>query len=134
VLTLRDVRQQVNDLVEHATRAGKAGDLRDRAKTLNDKLTAVENDLINPEIKADEDDLNYPPKLDHDFTALAGVVGSADARPTDASVAYYRVLADKLATIRERLAGVLAHDLADFNAAVRASGIEPVVPAPKIER
>ena len=134
VLTVRDVRQQVNDLVEHAARAGKVGDLRDRAKALNEKLTAVENDLINPEIKADEDDLNYPPKLDHDFTALAGVVGSADARPTDASTAYYRVLADKLAVIRQRLAGVLAHDLADFNAAVHVQGIEPVVPAPKIER
>ena len=134
VLTVRDVRQQVKALVEHAERAGHAGDLKDRAKALDEKLAAVESDLINPEIKADEDDLNYPPKLDHDFTALAGVVGSADARPTDGSVVYYHVLEKDLAAIRHRLDEVLSHDLAEFNAAVRARGIEPVVPAPKIDR
>jgi hypothetical protein len=134
VMTSRDVRQQVKDLVEHATRVGKAGDLTERSKKLTDKLMAIENELINPEIKADEDDLNYPPKLDHDFTALAGVVGSADARPTDASVTYYRVLAKKLEEVRARLDGLLKEDLTDFNAAVRAQGIEPVVPAPKIDR
>ena len=46
------------------------------------KLTAVENELTNPEIVADEDDLNYEPKLDHDFAYLAGIVASADAKPT----------------------------------------------------
>ena len=134
VMTSREVRQQVTDLVARAERIGKAGDLAKRSKTLIEKLQAVEDDLINPEIRADEDDLNYPPKLDHDLTALAGVVGSADARPTDGSVAYFHVLEQKLGEVRQRLAGVLAHELEDFNAAVRAQGIPPVIPAPKIEK
>ena len=134
VLTSRDVRQQVDDLVGHAERAGKGAALKDRAKRLDEKLQAIEDDLINPEIKADEDDLNYAPKLDHDLTALAGVVGSADARPTDASVVYFHTLEKQLDAVRARLDDVLRNDLADFNAAVRAQGIDPVVPAPKIDR
>ena len=34
-----------------------------------------------PQIVADEDDLNYEPKLDHHWVYLAGIVGSADAKP-----------------------------------------------------
>jgi len=134
VMTSREVRQQITDLVARAGRIGRAGDLEAKSKPLIEKLKGIEDDLINPEIKADEDDLNYPPKLDHDFTALAGVVGSADARPTDGSEAYYRTLEEKLVAVRKRLADVLARDLEDFNGAVRSPGIPAIVAAPKIER
>src|SRR6185295_9590124 len=96
VLEVRDVRAQVLDMGERAERLGKGDALKKRAKALAEKLSAVELELTNPEIKADEDDLNYEPKLDHDWVALAAVVASADRRPTKGSVEYYARLKGKL--------------------------------------
>ena len=134
VLKIRDARAQARDLGERAERLGKGDGLKKRAEALSEKLTVVEEKLINPNIKADEDDLNYEPKLDHDFTYLAGIVASADAKPTPGSVRYYDVLKGRLEAILAELSGVLEKDLADFNRAVEAAKLAPVVPAPKIEK
>jgi len=134
VMTIRDVRSQANDLAGRAERLGKGKDLSARAKDLGAKLTKIELELINPDIKGLEDDLNYPPRIDHDFTFLAGVVGSADRRPTAASLREYQELKRSLEGIQAELREVLARDVADFNRAVEAAGIPPVVGAPKIER
>jgi hypothetical protein len=132
VMTIRDVRAQTKELGERAERLGKGGDLSARAKSLGDKLTAVENQLTNPNIKGLEDDLNYRPALDHDLTFLAGVVGGADRRPTDGSMRIYDDLQRQLAGIQAQLKGILDTDLAEFNRAVQAAGIPPVVASPKI--
>ncbi len=134
VLTIRDVRSQAKELADRAERLGKGGDLKARAKALGDTLTAIELEIINPDIKGLEDDLNYPPKLDHDLTSLAGVVGSADRRPTIASLRLYDELKVRLAAIQARLKSVLDRDVTEFNRAFEAAGIPPVVGAPKIER
>ena len=134
VMTCRDVRNQVDDAADRAVRLGRGAGLKEKAKALDEKLLAVESELINPDIKADEDDLNYPPKLDHDFTALAGIVGEADERPTDSSVRYYAILRDQLAVVQARLKSVLDGDLAEFNRSVDATGLPRIVAAPKVER
>ena len=132
VLEIRDIRAQATDLGQRAERLGKGNSLSVRAKALAEELTAVEEKLTNPQIKANEDDLNYEPKLDHDFSDLAGIVSSADARPTPASVKYYALLQSKLAAIEAEYRSIVEHDLAAFNAAVEAAKLPPVAPAPKI--
>ena len=132
ILKIRDVRARATDLGERAARLKKGGDLSARARALSEKLTAIENELTNPEIQADEDDLNYEPKLDHDFTNLAGIVATADAKPTASSVKYYDELKERLAKITGELDRVLSKDVAEFNAAVEAEKLPPVAPAPVI--
>jgi hypothetical protein len=134
VLTVRDVKAQVNDLAGRARRLGRGSDLESRARKLTEKLTAVEDELINPNIKATEDVLNFPPKLDHDLTYMAGIVAGADRRPTPASVRRYEQLALELGAIQSRLKAILDTDVAEFNRAVQSLGIPPVTPSPKIER
>jgi hypothetical protein len=78
--------------------------------------------------------LNFTPALDHQFAGLAAVVSSADAKPTDSSVVYYRQIRAQLDAILAELKAVLDSDLAEFNKAVRAAEIPPVVvPPPKKE-
>jgi photosystem II stability/assembly factor-like uncharacterized protein len=134
VLKIRDVRSQARDLGERAERLGKGGDLAATAKTLADKLMAIEEELTNPQIKASEDDLNYEPRLDHDFTDLAALVSGADARPTPAAVSYYGVMKERLASIAAEYRTVIDRDVADFNKAVEALKLPPVVAAPQIEK
>jgi hypothetical protein len=79
-------------------------------------------------------DLNYEPKLDHDFAYLAGIVASADTKPTKGALGYYDQLKGQLdAVLREYKASV-DRDVADFNRAVDQAGVPRIAPAPKIDR
>ena len=127
VSRIRDVKGQIDAVSKHAEELGKGKDLKDRGKKLSDRLTEIEKTLVNPEIKANQDPLNFTPALDHQFAGLATVVSSADARPTDASFAYAKLIEGRLAEIQGELKGVLDKDLAEFNESVRAAAIPPVV-------
>ncbi len=134
VAQIRDVKGQIQGVTDHAERLGKGADLKDRGKALSDKLTAIEKKLVNPEIKSNQDVLNFAPALDHQFAGLASVVSSADAKPTDSSFVYEKEIRGQLDAILEELKGVLDGDLAALNRAVQEAGIPPVVAArPKEE-
>ena len=114
---------------------GKGDALKKRAAAIGEKLTAVEEKLTNPNIKSDEDDLNYEPKLDHDFTYLAGIVASADAKPTAASVAYYDLLKGQARRDRARSIGRFSTETWPTSiAAVEEAKLPRVAPAPKLEK
>ncbi|HQT94182.1 MAG TPA: hypothetical protein PK435_06090 [Thermoanaerobaculaceae bacterium] len=132
VMAIRDVRAQVLDLGGRAHRLGLGDALEKRAAPLAQELTALELELTNPQIKADEDDLNYEPKLDHDFTYLAGVVASADRGPTAGALGVYRELKGKLDAARGRFQALLAGDVAAFSRAAEAMKLPLIAPAPKI--
>ena len=117
---------------ERAERMGKGDALKKKAAELSDKLTVVEEKLTNPKIVADEDDLNYEPRLDHDWTYLAAIVASADAKPTPSSTQYYALLKQRLDAIQAELQTILDQDLKGFNAAVAEAQIPPVAAAPKV--
>jgi hypothetical protein len=134
VLKIRDARETAKELGERAQRLGKGDALKKRAEALGEKLTAVELELTNPEIKADEDDLNYEPKLDHDFVNLAGIVASADRKPTAGSVRMYAELKARLEAIVKEYQALLEKDVAEFNRAAEEAKLPRVAPAPKIEK
>ncbi len=133
VMEIRDVRDQLVDLGARAKRLGKGDALEKQASALAERLTAIELELTNPEIKSDEDDLNYEPKLDHDFTYLAAIVASADRRPTPGSVEVYRVLKARLDAAHAQFQMLLAGDVAGFSLAAESLKLPRVVPAPKLE-
>jgi hypothetical protein len=127
VRQIRDVKAQSRSIGERAEKLGKGPTLREKAKALGEKLTEIEKKLVNPEIKSGQDVLNFPPALDHQFAGLAGAVSSADAKPTDASQAFYRQIRAELDAILARLDAALVKDLGAFNEAVRQAQIPPVV-------
>ena len=133
VLKIRDLKAQVKSVDRHAQKTGKGDATGAKAKALIAKLDAVEGKLINPEIQSNEDDLNYIPKLDHDFAALAAEVASADSKPTAAEAEYYQVLKKQLGAVLAEFQGVVDHDVADFNAAVEGQKLAPVTVLPKVE-
>jgi len=133
LMGVRDVREQVNDVAARAKRLGKGDALEKRAAALAEKLTAIELELTNPEIKADEDDLNYEPKLDHDFVYLAAIVSSADRKPTPGSAQVFAELKAKLDALRGRFDALLAGEVAEFTKAAEEAKVPRIAPAPVIE-
>ena len=133
VLRIRDILAQVDSVTRHAAQIGKGATLEAPARALREKLEAIAAELTNPEIQADEDDLNYEPRLDHEFTYLAGEISSTAARPTTSESRYYGVLQQKLAAIEARFEAIRNGELAAFNQAVEAQHIPPVLMLEKVE-
>jgi photosystem II stability/assembly factor-like uncharacterized protein len=131
VLKIRDLRQQAKDMGDRAERLGKGDSLKRQATALAEKLTVVEEKLTNPQIKSDEDDLNYEPKLDHEWTYLAALVARADTRPTPSSLQYYGGLKGRLDAIQGELQVLMEKEVKDFNTAVTEAKIPPVAAAPR---
>lgn len=131
VKRIRDVKAQASAVARRAEKLGKGPALAEREKALAGKLTAIEEQLVNPKLKAAQDVLNFPPALDHQFVGLAGVVSSADAAPAPSSLAYYAELKARLDALKASLANVLETDVPAFNAAATAAGIAPVTPLPE---
>ncbi|HQR45144.1 MAG TPA: glycosyl hydrolase [Thermoanaerobaculia bacterium] len=127
---IRETRAQAKELAARADRLGKTS-LKEPEKALAAKLTALEETIINPKIKANQDTLNFTPKLDFQIAALAGYVDSADAKPTAASYARRAELVARLDAVSREFDGVVANELAAFNRAVEAAGIPPVAVLPK---
>ncbi|MGI8546746.1 MAG: hypothetical protein ACR2M1_05340, partial [Gemmatimonadaceae bacterium] len=75
-----------------------------------------------------EDPLNYPIRLNNKIAALAGVVGSADARPTDQSYTVFGLLTAQLDTQLRRMYAALG-GLRSVNAYLAAHGSTAIVPS-----
>jgi hypothetical protein len=127
VQEIRDVKAQAKEIGDRAEKLGKGKVLKEKARALSDKLTAIEKKLVNPDIKANQDVLNFPPALDHQFAGIATVAGSADAKPTDSTPVYLEQVQGQLAAVQAELKATLDKDLAEFNQEVRKEEIPPVV-------
>ncbi len=130
VRQIRDVKAQVDGFVARAEKLGKAEKVLPLQKALLEKLDPIEETLVNPKLKAEQDVLNFPPGLDHQFAGIMNVVSSADARPTRASIVYCGELESELARIQARLDAVLTKELLAINAALRDAGMELVMAMP----
>jgi len=124
---IRDVRGQINDLLERLKKAGQIEGVDSAAKPLVEKLTAIEEKLIQTKSQSGQDALNFPPQLDGQWATLLSEIGSADARPTDGSYSRFEELKPELGGHLAKLKEVLDTDLPAFNARVREKGILPII-------
>jgi hypothetical protein len=130
VRRIKDVQLQVDGLVSRARAVGKGDALTPKADALKAKLSAIADELYNPNLKTNQDSLNYLPKLDFQIAGVGGMADTADAKPTAAAVARHQELRAQLQGILDRLDTVLGQDLSSFNKAVVDAGIPPVVVVP----
>jgi len=114
ILEIRDIRKQFDDLSARLKDPSQK-DLVDRAKAINAKLTAVEEELIQTKIKAGQDALNYPIKLNNKLAALASTIDSYDGPPTAQSYEVYNDLSSHVDAQLAILAKVKSEDIASFN-------------------
>ena len=132
IRSLRDVRNQVADLVRRAKKAGMEVDLESLANKIKNKLTAIEESLIQVKNETEQDPINFPPKLDNQLAYLYGHVNSTYGRPTRGSYQRFEDLKRKVRPHLERFRDILKVDVVQFNnAVVKAGGA--LIMAPKSE-
>ncbi len=117
---LRAVKTQSMQVVERLESAGaEADDVAEAAKAMNEKLTAIEEQLTQVKSKSNQDPINFPPMLDNQIVTLYGYIlggfGGGDSQPTDAAYDRLEDLQPQLADLMGQLQEVMDTDLAAFN-------------------
>ncbi|HZG53455.1 MAG TPA: hypothetical protein VEZ40_15090, partial [Pyrinomonadaceae bacterium] len=104
--------------------------ISDAAKSLNGKMTAIEEELYQTKNQSSQDPLNYPIRLNNKLAALGGTISNADSAPTAQAYAVYEDLTGKIDAQLRRLEAVMKTDLPAFNALVREQNIPAVIVKP----
>ncbi|MFI5251358.1 MAG: glycosyl hydrolase [Bacteroidota bacterium] len=130
VNTIRDIRRQSNDLVSRLDKNPSKKIIQDSAKSLNDKLSKIENEIIQTKLKSGEDALNYPIKLNNKIAVIADVVSSADTKPTRQSYDVFNELSEKLDKQLTKYNKILTDDIPAFEMLVKNLNIPVIILKP----
>jgi photosystem II stability/assembly factor-like uncharacterized protein len=106
-------------------------DVEEAAKALAEKLTAIEQELLQTKSRSFEDPLNYPGRITAHIAYLHTVVNSgSDAAPTEGSRRRLANLDSQLEDVYGRLDEILSTDVAAFNELVSGMELPAIVMAP----
>jgi hypothetical protein len=123
IVRIRGVREQVTAAVDRAKGNADEKAIADAGEAFKKKLTAVEEALYQTKNQSNQDPLNFPIRLNNKLASLQGVVGSANAAPTEQSYAVYDDLSKKIDAELQTLKSVLDTDLPAFNQLVRDKNV-----------
>jgi hypothetical protein len=134
VKQIRAIKQQLDDRESKAT--GPSGvSVMVLVRALRETVSMVEDSIYQTKNRSGQDPLNYPIRLNNKLSALAGVVGGIDARPTDQSYSVFNTLSAQLDRELMTLTRSLDSLLPKLNAALQQLGLAPVDPkAPYIAK
>jgi photosystem II stability/assembly factor-like uncharacterized protein len=130
ITQIRQVRAQLDDLQKRVQGQPSAQKVTDAAKSLNAKMTAIEEELYQTKNQSSQDPLNFPIRLNNKLAALSGTVGDSDDAPTEQAYAVYEDLTAKINAQLQKLDQIMKTDLPAFNKLVRDADIPAVIVKP----
>ncbi|MGE0363891.1 MAG: glycosyl hydrolase, partial [Vicinamibacterales bacterium] len=128
VITIRGIRDQVTERLQKISPRRKA-EIQKLADAVLTPLAAVEAEVYQVRNRSGQDPLNYPIMLNNKIAALAGVVESADHKPTAQSYEVFDELSKALDAQLAKMRQTLATDLPRLNAALGREKVPAVDPA-----
>ncbi|MCI0618637.1 hypothetical protein L0244_37140, partial [bacterium] len=128
VKQIRSVRQQAHDLTGKLAESGKnVSEMRQASDGLWQKLTAVEDELMQSRNEADQDTENYPTKLDNQLAYIYLHLDYTDSRPTEGQKERVNDLNKEIDVQLANLKSIVQTDVAAFNKLALAAGGSPVL-------
>jgi hypothetical protein len=125
---VEDVRLQVNGLKKRLPDNPNTKPVVTSASALDQKLASLRDDLIQVKIKANEDSLAYPQKVDSKLAFLALAVGDgSDSAPTEAAYRIFDKLKKQSEASLARWSEIQKTDLAAFQKIVAGQNIQAIV-------
>ncbi|HVM89553.1 MAG TPA: hypothetical protein VMT76_15300 [Puia sp.] len=117
---IRYVRDQLNTFVNAIEDSAEAKPFKTSSKPIVDSLTAIEDALYNNKIKAGEDNLRFPMRLEEKLTAVNAAIIGADAKPTAAMYESFNSLSGRIDVQLQKLKLILEKQIPAFNEAAKA--------------
>ena len=127
---LRSIRQQVGEWVRRAEAHSSAETVSNSAAALKEKLSAIEDELIQVDFRGSRDRLHLPVKLNSRLAELPVVVSSADFAPTKQTYDVFDDFSERIDRQLQRLKAVVEEDVSKFENLVHEMGIPAIVPRP----
>ncbi len=93
---IRDVKTQIKSLHTRFENEPRAKSVFDTADDLNKKMSTVEEQLIQVNMKSSEGNLVFPNMLNERFDSFSHVIDGANAAPTQPQLDVFKMLSDKL--------------------------------------
>ncbi|MBV8053357.1 MAG: hypothetical protein JOZ80_19365 [Acidobacteriaceae bacterium] len=115
IIQIRDLRDQINILNKRLKDDPRAKTVADAGKSLDKKMTEVEEALIQTKAKSSQDVLNFPIRLNNQLVALGGVVSSADSAPTKQSYEVFDMLSKAVDEQLAKWKAIVATDVVSYN-------------------
>jgi photosystem II stability/assembly factor-like uncharacterized protein len=125
VVRIRAAKDQLKPYLTSANEQVKSS-----AKQLTDQLTAIEENIYQTKLHADEDALNFPIRLNNKIASVGGVVELTDVSPPSQATQVYDELSGKLQVELDHLHQVETTGIQDFNKLVRDQNIPAINPTP----
>ena len=120
---IRELRGDLETLKKWAGDRPQAKEVVAAADALDQKMTPIEEQLIQVKMKSSEGNLLYPNELNQEFAILGDTVESADAAPTQPQSEVYNLLNTKLQAQLKALHEVFSQDLPALNELMHKSGV-----------
>ena len=111
---ITDIRDQVDSWTSRATSDSAKDAVSSAANELKEKLTSVENEIVQRKTLGGVDRLSEPSKLDAKIKEIAFVPSSADYRPTKQAYEVFDDLSARLDIQFKNLQDIIDNDLRKF--------------------
>ncbi len=126
--TLRNIRLQAEDW-ERRTRDREDHEAVSRVvRSLKEKLSPIEDELIQSKAKTRQDTMNYPVRLNGKLAWLAGVVAGSLSAPTRQEYELFEDLSKRIDVQLRQLQEIIDTDVAAFNVLLRESEVPAIIP------
>ena len=109
------IRNQLNTYLADTEDSVEVRAARIMVKPIIDSLTKIEEALYNPKIRANQDDLRFPMRLEEKLGGLNAAILSADAKPTASMQASFTSLKSRIDPLLSKLKALIAIDISKFN-------------------
>ncbi|MFZ0504772.1 MAG: hypothetical protein WAM44_13730, partial [Chthoniobacterales bacterium] len=120
---IRDLKSQIDSLHHRFANNQEMHQALGVTKNLKEKISGVEEQLIQVNMKGSEANLAFPNMLNEEFDTFSHTIDQADAEPTAAEYNVFRMLSDKLDGQLATWANIQKNDLPTVNNLVLASHI-----------
>jgi hypothetical protein len=117
---IRSVRDQLNAFVDAIEDSAEAKPYKTLSKPIIDSLTAVEDALHNNKIKAGEDDLRFPMRLEEKLGAVNAAIIGTDTKPTASMFESFSSLSARIDVQLQKLKVIIDKQIPVFNEAAKA--------------
>src|ERR1700738_1614880 len=124
---IRDLREQMGAINKRLKSDPRGKPIADAGKSLDNKVTEVEEALIQTKAKSGQDVLNFPIRLNNHLVALGGVVASADTAPTQQSYEVFDMLSKAIDEQLMKWKAIVSTDVKSYNDLVKQQEVPAVI-------
>src|SRR5450631_1750956 len=120
---IRGLRTNLETLEKWTAAGSPNSEVIAAAKSLDQKITPVEEKLINTKIKSTEDNLRYPNMLDEQYASFNDLIQSVDQTPTAQQLLVYDELHARLTAELAQWQQIQTSDVPALNDLMRKNGV-----------